>query len=217
MKRYIKTSWHYINFKTDFESTAKGNNTIKNKWDINAESLLEGLQDLSRYCNENSYKIKGIISIDKAHSSEHTFSSRFSPGLGSNGSAGGMGGGNGWGITITDGCAALLQYIEEMSDEEYARRIKQDQYDNLINDTNDQIQNIKNKSCKDMISAGIIEKEKGLILKKFIYIIGEQKFKTRIDAEFYLAKLKKDMKEQNDQISALSDKIDVYQKEKNNL
>ena len=98
---------------------------------------------LSKYCNENNFEIKGIIPIDRAQSSEYGQTAVNTWGL--EGSSWGWGLGKGWGITMTDGFAAMLQSIEMLSDEEYEQRIAEDKRLETLKEEKSRLEDEKKK------------------------------------------------------------------------
>jgi len=222
MKRYVKTSWFYWFFEEDRSSkhsdSRKWKNSIwaYNYWKVNRGSLEEGLNELSKLCNEKLYEIKGIIPIDRAQSYEYGQADSW---VNLN-NGGGWGLGQGWGISMTDGFAAILQRIEILDDEEYERRIKTNELKRQktqciesIGKAEDNIKSLEEeiKNIKTLIDNGIVEMKKGVFAKKLVYKVGDNEFPDKIEAEVYIDNdLRKNIADKRNKISSLLNKIDEY-------
>lgn len=209
MKQYIKTAWYYHVFDVDHSS--ESGDTNLGAWGISTyvvkkESLEKGMNDLSKYCNENNYEIKGIIPIDKAQTMHAQESDWKYETKGNAGYGYGYGWGYGWGVTMPDGFAAMLQSIEMLSDEEYDKRIEDDK---RIADEKDRLleeKDILKKSIKeaedriidtydlrDDIETGVRERTSGMFKKKVTYHVAGKEFSNREDAEAKLNEMIEDL------------------------
>jgi len=234
MKQYIKTSWYYHFFKEDHSSKSADSKQWKdgvwerNNWSVNRDSLKEGMDGLSKYCNDNNYEIKGIIPIDRAQSYEYGQSYVAQAATGYSGWGYGWGLGQGWGITMTDGFAAMLQSIEMLSDEEYDKRIEEDKriaiekeekkkkvdeltgkidkLKKLIEETGDREAHLKMSTY-----AGVVETTKGLFKKKAVYRIGGEEYPNKEEAEAVLKALLLEYSQAGDAIKASEKLLSEYQ------
>jgi len=212
MRQYIKTSWYYHFFEEDC-TTKKSNSNYwndgiweTNRWQVKRESLKQGLEDLAKYCNKNGFEIKGIIPIDRAQSYEYGQNAKETSSWAQGGWGYAWGLGKGWGITMTDGFAAMLQSIEMLSDEEYEKRVAEDQrledqkaekerleserhnLSSLISHDKDKI--VENNklivSSEGIISSGIVKNSRGVLGSKTVYIVNGQEYSSRDAANAYL-------------------------------
>ncbi|MGD0546266.1 MAG: hypothetical protein ABR991_00370 [Terracidiphilus sp.] len=129
MAKWIETSYFRANFGWEVEERGKVGDEYT-LYNFVREALDGKLNNLVDYCNKNQYEIKGVIPL--TNSLSHTHSETRS-GSGSEGSRGSVyippitnhwGIGYGYGLSAIIGFVALLQRQTEISDEEYASRIK---------------------------------------------------------------------------------------------
>lgn len=196
MKKYIETSWFYYYFdETHSQKSDDSNRWNKgvwkmNNWRVGKETLKEGLQQLADFCNKNSYEIKSVIPIDRAQSYEYgqTFeNTSINPGFNY-----GMALGKGWGITMSDGFAAMLQRIDELTDEEYDIRISNVALENenkSLIDENARLSKLIESNdleipdLKIAVDQGIGEEKQGMLFKKPVYIVAGKKYPDKAHAE----------------------------------
>ncbi|MQX38629.1 hypothetical protein [Roseospira navarrensis] len=83
------------------------------------------LDDFSDYCDKNQMIIKSVVPLTRAQAHQYSIADTYFA-SGPNSAGGwGYGLGYGWGISMIVGFAALLQREEEISDEEYQKRMHQ--------------------------------------------------------------------------------------------
>lgn len=128
MARWVTTSWYRWTFKLE-HTVNKSENRRWNKgvwernyWNVSGDSISEALNSLSKYCNENQYELKAIMPIDKARSYEYGQVETHQWTGASAGFGWGWGLGQGWATSMPDGFMAVLQRIEDISQEEFDRR-----------------------------------------------------------------------------------------------
>lgn len=125
MKTWIETSWIYQTFgqtcKTESSDTKFWNQGITqtNYFEPDYEALKRALSTISDHCNKTQMTIKSIFPLTSART--HTFGQALEYSVHPAGtSAAGIG--FGWGFSNVVGVAALLERVEEISDEEYKQR-----------------------------------------------------------------------------------------------
>lgn len=236
MPRLVETFWFY---KYVDEEYSEGESESKKyvdgfwrmrKWSLKSDSLNVALEELSIYCNDNNLEIKSIIPLTRAQSYEfaqaQTWVSPLTP------SAWGYGMGHGWGVTMVNGFAALLQRVEDLTEEEYAKRINRKKriieikeniavtekelavLDGRLSEINKNILLCGNSAAAEM------QMKKGIFGVKFL--VAESEFKTEDEARKFMEKSAKDhisYQAEADgiqkQIEVLAGKIQALQNELN--
>nr|WP_314621986.1 hypothetical protein [uncultured Noviherbaspirillum sp.] len=130
MPRWVTTDYYRCNFEehhsTDNSKSRKYADGVwqNNFWQAKNESVDNNSSALAAYCDKHQFEIKAIVPLNRAQSHEFGIGDFFvSGGIAGNGSAGGWGFGNGWGVSLNTGFVAILQRIDEISQEEFDRRI----------------------------------------------------------------------------------------------
>ncbi|BAE52702.1 hypothetical protein [Paramagnetospirillum magneticum] len=126
MPVWIETSWMYQRFGDQVKTRSSDSKSWKtgiweeNTWSPDYDALRSSLIKLQEYCNDNQFQIMSVLPLTEAHSYEFGQGEFVLwPG---NASAGGWGVGQGWGVSQVVGFAALLQKVEDVSQEEFDRR-----------------------------------------------------------------------------------------------
>ncbi len=191
MKRWVETSSFRFYFEEDHTTrnseSRKWDNSIwqSNFWRPKPESVEKGLRALAKYCSEHQYEVKGIVPLMRAQAYEYGQSHSY---IGTTGGAG-WGIGYGWGIGLVDGFAAILQRIEEISDEEYAQRselLRQAQETSSLKDQvsalETSIATLTNElATNNKIAAATIEEKRSMFSTKY-EVLGVS-FPNWMDAE----------------------------------
>jgi hypothetical protein len=126
MPTWITTTWMYRTFgQTKTRETNGSEKWSKGYWaketySPDYENLSTALSDLQSYCNANQFSIKAMIPLTQAAAYEYGQAVEYSTML--NGVMAAAGIGYGWGYSNIVGFAALLERVEQISDEEYERR-----------------------------------------------------------------------------------------------
>lgn len=125
MARWVETKSFRWTFKEKHTNKESKNRYYKdgiwqnNYWGLDYDHVDEALKELSSYCDANQYEIKSIVPLQRAQSHEYQ-RSEMSCGQGW---GAGWGAGYGWGITMTNGFMALVQRVEDISQEEFDTRM----------------------------------------------------------------------------------------------
>lgn len=231
MARWVETRWWRYSIEENHTSKSSNSRDWKNgvwernDWEIKTESIDKHLNHLMAYCNEHQYEVKSIMAIDRAQSYEYGQAiSHFS--AGSHGGGYGWGLGQGWGITMTDGFMALLQRIEDVSQEEFDRRMAEYQKEKIIveerkniessilnttdsiNKIKSQVRELKNKivTSEDYIRAEVTFK-KGVLGIGARFEVLDKPFKLEGEAAAFQAKCQQDIVKYNSEIDAVKSHI----------
>lgn len=131
MPRWVTTDYYRCNFEEHHSSKdSKSQKFTEGRWQYNFwqaknESVDNHSSALAAYCDKHQFEIKAIVPLNRAQTYEYgigdfiQYGGAFSP----NPSAGGWGIGQGWGVSLNTGFVAILQRIDEISQEEFDRRI----------------------------------------------------------------------------------------------
>lgn len=218
MRTYITTSWFYWKIENDYSKECSKSDLLSEgvwnvrNWFINNGSLEEGLNELSKFCDENSLEIKGFMPIDSAESHESALL-KLAPST-----SGGYG--FGWGITMTDGFVAILQRSESLTEEQYGKKVKVRELKNEILNETISVKNIQDEihDCgpkinllKDDVDAGLTVEKQGLFGRNVKYIVGSNVFKEKIDAQNSLDDLEKELHCLIDKKNMLSKEVENKQ------
>ena len=124
MKKWTTTSWIY----RTFNYVANAENSKSKRWrdgcwtrthytpDYNA--LQKALNEVMDHCNRVQMAVKAVVPLTSAQTFEYGQTVEYGSVM--------MGGiGQGWGFSNIIGFAALLERVEEISEEEYDRRSKE--------------------------------------------------------------------------------------------
>lgn len=228
MAQWIKTSWYYYFFEEDV-NTEKDNNGwnsghyCNNTWNIKRDSLKKALNDLSDHCAINQYEIKAMFPIDRAQS--HSYGQGEFHQARNQTWAGGWGLGMGWGITMTDGFAAVLQRVEEISQDEYDNRMKalkakdkeleRSKISEKIDQAKRMISQAENEIERDMKFINSPVETKGLMGKKAV--IADKEFRSIEDANEYRRRLELGIEENKQRIEAAKASIEELNKSLSDL
>jgi hypothetical protein len=127
VRTWTTTSWIYRTFGEKVTTT----NSKSNRWNdgiwskfiysTNFEKLEVALNDVMNYCNKNQLSVKSIIPLTEATAKEYGQSVEYSSFANGVGAVAGIG--HGWGFSNVVGFAALLEKVEQISEEEYQTRI----------------------------------------------------------------------------------------------
>lgn len=126
MKKWVTTSWMYQTFNYIAESKDNGSNRWKDGissrtwYTPDYKGLESALNKLSDYCNRHQMAVKSLVPLTSAQTFEYGQAVEYSSIM--HGVVAAAGIGNSWGFSNVIGFAALLERIEEVSDEEYERR-----------------------------------------------------------------------------------------------
>jgi hypothetical protein len=126
MKRWVTTSWIYRTFgqKTSVRrsDTKRWNQGI---WEVtdytpDFDNLKSALSIVTDYCNRNQYALKSLFPLTSAKSYEYGTLQEYSSLMEGVVAAAGIG--QAWAFSNVIGFAAMLEKVEEISDEEFDRR-----------------------------------------------------------------------------------------------
>lgn len=126
MKRWVTTSWMYQTFGQDEQQqNSKSNRWVDGYWTRtwhkpDYAGLESALNKLSDYCNRHQMAVKSMVPLTSAQTYQEGHVSEYGTLMNGVTSAAGLG--FGWGFSNVIGFAALLERVEEISDEEYERR-----------------------------------------------------------------------------------------------
>lgn len=213
MPRLVQTNWFYKYLDEEYSDEESASRKYADgiwrmrRWSIKSESLTVALEELREYCNNRNLEIKSIIPLTRAQSFEFAHASTWVSSLSP--SAWGYGLGNGWGITMINGFAALLQSVEDLTEEEYVDRIAEKKKNKELEvrnieikemiqvlnkefaDLNDNLSEInKNIPLSSNLSASEIQMKKGIFGVKFL--VSGFEFKTEDEARQFKDKCAND-------------------------
>lgn len=226
MARWVETSWFRYTFEEEHnQSSSISNKYVDGAWSksyyrIKQSSLENALNDLMRYCNEEQLEVKSIMPITRAETYEFGLINTGSEwknniGMQQDLASWGWGLGHGWGITMIEGFMALLQRIEDVSQEEFDRRIKAKHEQKVLEEKQTSInQDIKNHTAildnlklkrtnlEKEIEQNINISQIDIVFKKVffggVYLVDTNEFKEESEAQLF----KKDCKDRADKLSA---------------
>lgn len=230
MPRLVETFWFYKYVDEEYSDEESESKKFADgfwrmrRWSLKSDSLNVALEELSEYCNDKNLEIKSIIPLTRAQSYEYaqaqTWVSPLTP------SAWGYGMGHGWGVTMVNGFAALLQRVEDLTEEEYAKRINGKKRIKELELRNIEIkENISvieeqlavldgrlseiNKNillCGDSAAAEM-QMKKGIFGVKFL--VAESEFKTEDEARKFMEKCAKDHLSYQAEAAGIQKQIEV--------
>jgi hypothetical protein len=128
MKTWITNSWIYRTFgQTGQTKHSEHKSWHKGVWELtdytpNYSNLTKALEDVTAHCNREQMTVKVILPLTSARTYEYGAAVEYTHWQGGVGAAAGIG--YGWGFSNVIGFAALLERVEQISDEEYERRLK---------------------------------------------------------------------------------------------
>lgn len=226
MKRYVETKWLLFTFAEEMskeESHEKFKEGYKEQiihsWHIKASSIKAGLANLTAFCDDNAYEVKGIIPITKAHAKERT-----SVAVASSQAAAGLG--VGWGVAMIVGFVAIVQRVEDLDEEEFNRRVKARSLKKRAQELMESIGSLEQEVAgmkkdaghiKSIIDRGVVEVMKGIFGTKLRYQVGEKEFKERPEAEDHLRGMEKQLESKRRRIAALRQRIDDLSNDLTNI
>lgn len=213
MKKVITTK----SFSCQIEIDRKNNNASGNSffsgiskrsfWDIKQSSLAQAMQQLTDVCNQGQYEVQAMLPLTGAEAYEYAKADAQTWADGGYG----WGIGQGWGVSMTNGFVALLQRIEQFTDEEYAAYLTRkvtlqqerqqlcEQYQQHLADTRKYGKQLR--ECEQQLQAyasqyeplkahvdnGVEERNIGLLKPKISYRYAEKQCNSRQEAEAMLS------------------------------
>lgn len=126
MVSWVETSWIYQMFgQKSRTERSKSNRWTDGLWETNYftpdyDGLRKALDAITEHCNKNQTSIKSVFPLTEART--HTYGQLSEYPVYPAGTTG-AGLGHGWGFSSIIGVAVLTERIEEITDEEYSRRI----------------------------------------------------------------------------------------------
>ncbi|MCK1336628.1 hypothetical protein IVB38_11430 [Bradyrhizobium sp. 38] len=124
MKKWVTTSWMYQTFgstaHTERSKTNRWKDGIWEKTDYTTDyqQLQAKLNELTEYCNRHQMSVKALMPLTNAKT--HEYGQFLDYAVMSSIAAAGIG--HGWAFSNVVGFAALLEHVEEITEEEYERR-----------------------------------------------------------------------------------------------
>lgn len=182
MPKWISTEWNRIYFGWDFtDKTERGFFTSAHKGNLffmetPLPELDSALRTLAEWATRNQYEIKASIPLT---TSMGEYNAVYWKGNG--------GYGYGYGISQITGMAVLVQREEEVSQEEYDRRLavqkKRHQLENKLPELRQKCEDLQKavKRYGSIGTEGITEKKK--LIGGSIYLLGSQEFFSQAEAQ----------------------------------
>lgn len=236
MPTWTTTTWMYQVFGTTIATQSDGKKwgdgiTHQKEWAPDYDKLTRCLNEVTSWCSDNQYTIKGLMPLTSAHaltfgtSYVDKWTDRISQ-SGSNWVGDGINGGLGWGlgygygVSNIIGFAALVEKTEEISEAEYAFRADAPKRRKAASGLKDELQRL-NQSLTDArnraesVKAGLasanlyrdtaIETRKGMFGTKFV--VRDKEFKKEHEAAAFIAEQDAIRQSSDGKIAAAEDSV----------
>jgi flagellar motility protein MotE (MotC chaperone) len=234
MPRWVTTGWFYKYFDENHASQRSKSQKFSdgvwesNHWRTDNESLESALNNLREFCDENQMEIKSVVPLTRAQSHEFSQKDTWSSTIGNGGAGWGWGLGYGWAYSSIIGFAALLQQVEDVSQDEYEKRMKEVENKKArkekIADVKSKISELEDSRKNtlerlkevEVFENASVEEKKGVIGGVKFVVHGE-KFKDRDQAQAYLSEKQQELTNLKQSIEELERNISEKMRELESL